>query len=748
MESLILFIDQFGGKEDVIVLLSLISGLIVINSLIKPKALRLISSVLATLLSSAQAFSLYSTQSFIGYQFYIHMNLKGVIGMQSLFVTQMTTLLIFFIIVATLNFYSYRIFRKLNNFIKSDKKMFFIQVLGLLAFCSLIILEGNFIKDTASLKTLFITNNSSNFEEVLLKYNMSSYTSSDKIESSAGKNIIVISMESLERGFLNEKHSSLTPNLNQLKTKWNYLDLKQNCGSSWTSGSLYTYMTGFPAFFGSQGNSAFKGSYHSSISSIPELLRRANYQTVYLNTDTQHSGVDNMLNVFHFDKVIDYRNTSEKGPENEPGLRDMDLFSIAKSEIETLKDLKKPYALFISTTDSHFPDGIYDKRMEANISPKNSGFEFTVASLDYLIGDFVSYLKAKDILKNTVIYIFPDHLKMGDPSLFESTGERELYVITNANNEDIRLDTSNTTYQIDLPKIILNGAAIEHNLKFLTDYITGDKDQFIRDNINEITEINCAGLLRSNTKTYAAPQISKHYKDYKKDTYRYIAHAGGIIDGYTYTNSLEALNMNYSKGFRLFELDIRKTSDNKYVALHNWEEWSYMTGYTGETPVTFQEFMNHKIHKKYSPLSMKEINDWFKEHPDAILVTDKVNEPELFSKVFIDANRLIMELFNEKALKQGLKFNILSAMPTQGLIAKMGWEKAVQLKLKHVAVSRYFIKENKGLLKKLKENGIKVYVYHVNQDEDVLDSGMDEEYVTKYELDYVYGMYADKWNFE
>ncbi len=35
----------------------------------------------------------------------------------------------------------------------------------------------------------------------------------------------------------------------------------------------------------------------------------------------------------------------------------------------------------------------------------------------------------------------------------------------------------------------------------------------------------------------------------------FIAHAGGAIDGYTYTNSLEALNSSYAAGCRLFEKD-------------------------------------------------------------------------------------------------------------------------------------------------------------------------------------------------
>ena len=83
---------------------------------------------------------------------------------------------------------------------------------------------------------------------------------------------------------------------------------------------------------------------------------------------------------------------------------------------------------------------------------------------------------------------------------------------------------------------------------------------------------------------------------YANDTSRFIAHAGGEIDGKHYTNSLEALHLNYKRGFRIFELDIIETSDKKYVASHDWKSWKTYTSYKGTTPVSLEEFHKHKIH--------------------------------------------------------------------------------------------------------------------------------------------------------
>jgi len=229
----------------------------------------------------------------------------------------------------------------------------------------------------------------------------------------------------------------------------------------------------------------------------------------------------------------------------------------------------------------------------------------------------------------------------------------------------------------------------------------------------------------------------------EKDKDRFIAHAGGKIDTHIYTDSLEALNANYKKGFRLFELDILKTKDNFFVASHDWKRWKKIAEYDKSIPPSLDEFKRYKIYNKYTPLTMDDINNWFGEHKDAILVTDKINDPLGFSAKFIDKKRLVMELFDWYAVYQAKRENI-TAMPTGNLV--IGLKRNIFRKLKdmnitHIAISRRF--ENKKLLKKLRENNIKVYAFHVNYDE-----GKDEKFTFCNEFKYFYGMYADEWQFK
>jgi glycerophosphoryl diester phosphodiesterase len=253
-------------------------------------------------------------------------------------------------------------------------------------------------------------------------------------------------------------------------------------------------------------------------------------------------------------------------------------------------------------------------------------------------------------------------------------------------------------------------------------------------NSPNIKQISPRGVIRS-----------KENRENRYDIKRFIAHAGGELEGNTYTNSLEALNLNYKKGFRLFELDIIKTSDNVYVAAHDWEYWKNNTDYKGELPPTRAIFKKYKIIHKYTPLDIDDINKWFKNHRDAILVTDKINAPSDFSKQFIDNKRLMMELFTLDAVIEGVQANIKSAMPTWDILSGINGDKVQALKdigVTDIAASRRIIEDNMPLLNRLKKNGINVYVFHVN-----FDRGKDETYVVCHDMDYIFGLYADKFDF-
>ncbi|MGB5554800.1 MAG: sulfatase-like hydrolase/transferase [Flavobacteriaceae bacterium] len=842
---------------------------------------------------------------------------------------------------------------------------------------------------------------SASFEDALsaLGIDPDDYISKSEIEAIPGKNIIVLSLESFEKGYLGQNLNHLTPNLSRLAQEGTLYDMQQSPAGGWTSASLYTFISGVPAFFGLHGNRVFQNNYDNKLTTLADVLINAGYDIQYFIGNKEYSGIDDMLKTFGF-TVKSEKDFETKYEKLVWGIHDKDLFEEFKKELEKKKNSERPFAMFLSSISTHFPNGVLDKRLEEDLSPQPSNLEFMTLATDYMVGDLIAFLDKQGMLDNTVFYIFPDHLLMGKASrVISDFEERSLFLLTNADPKAISNPKDRPLTQIDLAKTILEGAKIKHNAKFLADFIADtDKNAFLNKHKANILRLNDAALktfncmdgltivIDKNSKTFtvnnsegmsgtsgtlptgpnclrimfddmmrpinqlpvpfkdilktfpdspyldiftskettyaslkANPNfgitkkgdakilfekeditvlkeialaqhqdfiqvVSKSYNaksqssfsigdkttkisqrgltvvifnsqrkyelktfdtygsieettefidllkklnknnvqyilfahdsahkaleafsedldamglpglrnlktreayifykiegevfektdalsvtveiaypkkvtnaelyfsrptsDYLKDNNRFIAHAGGSINNLKYTDSKEALDLNYTKGFRLFELDISETKDGHFVATHDWKHWATQTNYKGELPVTRSEFLSHKIYGKYTPMDMDSINTWFAAHPDAVLVTDKINKPKEFSKQFVDKQRLLMELFTLEAVQEAANSGIstlISALP----LSKIQGDKLSYLKehnVAGVAVPRANIPAQKTLYETLAKNDIKVYVYQVN-----VEPGKDEKYVLENEIGIVYGMYADDWIFD
>ncbi|WP_338983862.1 glycerophosphodiester phosphodiesterase family protein [Spiroplasma endosymbiont of Othius punctulatus] len=203
-----------------------------------------------------------------------------------------------------------------------------------------------------------------------------------------------------------------------------------------------------------------------------------------------------------------------------------------------------------------------------------------------------------------------------------------------------------------------------------------------------------------------------------------IAHAGGEIDDIKYTNSLEALENSYNMGFRFFELDIRLTSDKKFVAVHDWNKWQNMTNFSGEVndenPPTLEVFESYKLFEKYTALTMEWINIWFGDHNDAILVTDKNQELNKFSDEFLFNDRLLMEALNEETIDNSKDSSKLMVNYNGVLRSKSDQISFLNSKkMKYVVTGIPENNTHKKSLKKLIKNGAFVFMYFLDKDGDI-----------------------------
>lgn len=979
----------------VIQLIALLLVLVALRTLlpIHKKAISIFVSFFLALIFAIQLSSVLLTGEIADYRFYENFNLNDVLSVADFFGKE-GILLTSILAITTFLIHHF------GSWIRRTLSRKIIPLVVLVGGIGILSINGGILFNVYTTLQLKFSADAS-FNEVLstLKIDEKAYITKNEIKATRGKNIVVLSLESLEKGYLGEKLRHLTPNLTHLAKEYTLLPMEQSPAGGWTSASMYIAVTGVPAYFGTHGNSVFQSSHENKLTTLPDVLKNAGYDLQYFIGKKEYSGIDDLLKTHGFTVKSEKDFTTKYEPVSW-GIQDMDLFGEFKKEILLKKKSEQPFALFLSTIGTHFPNGVPDKRINSLLPPQRSRLELMASATDYFVGDLIDFLQTEGLLSNTVFFIYPDHLLMGSTSeVVGDFDERSLYLLTNADPSKLGVSPDTGIFQIDIPKLILKGAGVKHNAKFLTDFIPeGDKNTFLRKNAKSLLQLNDAalttlnlqdgifisldkkkekfsianekgiilitevvtrqgmgqritideemkpldlipfdfskpkvkvktpfyldvfwsdgnlyaslkdknnlGLLKKgaeeivfteeeikmlssvqvgenvksttngivlNSNSWNAKKVSnfsigdttipisrgitlvafnaQNRPDYKTyDTYgsiedaqtlvatisefkknkvpfallahdsaakslerfseeldnlglkklsvlknrqayiaqvlngeiiekvddtgiliqlsplknlkntklyftgkviefepkvdRYIAHAGGEIDGVKYTNSKDALDYSYEQGFRMFELDIIETSDGQYVAAHDWNHWKKETQYHGNVPVSLSEFRKYKIRDKYQAMGLAEINRWFAAHPDAILVTDKVNTPIKFAQQFVDKKRLIMELFDLNSVQRALQ-NTIAPIVSEKVMAEIKSDIVTYLlenEIKYVGLSRRSIDSKKELLQKCRDNGIKVYVYHVN-----FDSGRDERYVLENEIGLVYGMYADKW---
>ena len=102
-----------------------------------------------------------------------------------------------------------------------------------------------------------------------------------------------------------------------------------------------------------------------------------------------------------------------------------------------------------------------------------------------------------------------------------------------------------------------------------------------------------------------------------------VAHACGGVGPYQLTNSPEALEENYQKGYRVFEADMCMTADGVLVLEHDWQTYCRKTGMEYQADIfTYQDFMGEKFYDVFSPMDLPGMMELLQKHPDIYIMTD------------------------------------------------------------------------------------------------------------------------------
>ncbi len=201
-----------------------------------------------------------------------------------------------------------------------------------------------------------------------------------------------------------------------------------------------------------------------------------------------------------------------------------------------------------------------------------------------------------------------------------------------------------------------------------------------------------------------------------------IAHAGGGIDGETYTNCLEAMELAARNGYRFIELDLMLTKDGKLVAGHaGWKAFNKLIGLDGDEARTLDEVKGRKILGKWTVVTARELNDFFARHPGVQLITDGIRDFAALREQLNFPDRIIIEAYSpwrcRKVLAAGFKHPIFVMASERRL--DNHWDNLRPGRISMISVPIELMEKNREKFRELYNRGVTIFVWTSNDAEGI-----------------------------
>jgi len=193
----------------------------------------------------------------------------------------------------------------------------------------------------------------------------------------------------------------------------------------------------------------------------------------------------------------------------------------------------------------------------------------------------------------------------------------------------------------------------EDNYLFL-DKISGDKKSGYYLIAGKGREVISKKVIRKKIKmTTQDIKLLFGFKDNFNFDVRRIAHAGGGLQGKTYTNSFEAIEENFKRGFSYFEIDFSFTKDDQLACIHDWDKnFETSFGFKIKDIPTLDYFETLVDNSpKFHNCTLDSLANFIEKHPEIYIVTD-VKEDNLQALQIISERvedyqkRIIPQIYN------------------------------------------------------------------------------------------------------
>lgn len=231
--------------------------------------------------------------------------------------------------------------------------------------------------------------------------------------------------------------------------------------------------------------------------------------------------------------------------------------------------------------------------------------------------------------------------------------------------------------------------------------------------------------------------------------YHFISHSGGGIDGKLYSNSMEAWNLSYQNGNRLFDADLMLTEDNRVVLRHELSDnieinevsikdssvylnrFNLVQYSIDQGNVSYDKYMKNKIYNKYSPMDLNKMLNFMKEHEDVyVLIDAKDNLETIYNDIIENSNEIDKNLLDRiipSLYTYSDYYNIMNLHNFKNIVMRQ----YVNNNLNYYELASFMIENkihvlnvdiqhmNDEEIEKLKKIGIRVYVAVIDYQSDM-----------------------------
>ena len=251
------------------------------------------------------------------------------------------------------------------------------------------------------------------------------------------RNLVLIYVESLEKGYTNRDvmGGDLLAPLNKVTETGTRFDrLMQTTGTGWTIAGIVATQCGVPlktmSLFNIDNQKAKIKSFLPGLECLGDVLETHGYKNVFMGGASLYFADKGKFFAEHgYSELYGKEEWVRAGAKNfsDWGLYDDELFARAKVRLDQLERAGRPFNLTLLTVDTHPPKGYLSPTCARRGATDYKGILNCTAGL---VADFISHMRQKGYLQNTVVVITGDHLSTRAPleaELNRSTQPRTIF---------------------------------------------------------------------------------------------------------------------------------------------------------------------------------------------------------------------------------------------------------------------------------------------------------------------------------